>query len=328
MEVLDLACKLKAELIDRTLTTRSGSFVVRVGALFGTSLGLALLAWRRRRDFDLFYAGNEKLGILVAALFKFVRQRPRIALLNHNLSNRKKAFLFRRLQLQNCVDALICLNEYQATFLERELAVSPRKVFRVHHGAMVDGSFFLPRIKADEVLRYALSVGRESRDYGTLFKALRHSGIRAKIIFSGISDSNKYQNRAVDRTLDNVDTFDHVSYTSLRNFYADCSFVVIPMHNVDYPAGITTIMEAMAMGKPVIATYSRGIEEFIEDSVTGFWTEPSNPIALREKMLLLWNNPDLAIKMGRRGRETVKSRVDLTRFVDEVESILRGCAEA
>jgi glycosyltransferase involved in cell wall biosynthesis len=322
MEVFDLACKLKAEIIDTNLATQSRSFLVRVGYFFGQPLGLALLAWQRRGDFDLFYVGSEKIGILVAALFKFVNRRPRLIILNHYLSNPKKAFLFSRLRLQNTVDALICLNEYQATFLERDLAVSPRKVVRVQYGAMVDGAFFLPRVQEGDKQQYVLSVGRENRDYATLFEALRNSQMRAKIVASGMRDSRAYRNTIADGRLHNVETLEHISYTELRNLYGDCAFVAIPMHNVDYPAGMTAIMEAMAMGKAVIATYSRGIEEFIDNAVTGFWTEPGNPIALREKMLFLWNNPKLTIEMGKRARESVQSRVDLIRFVEELESIL------
>ena len=326
IEVFDLACRLKAEIIDPSVAAQSRSFLVRVGCFFGIPLGLALLAWQRKGDFDLFYVGNEKIGILVAALFKFVKRRPRIVILNHYLSNPKKAFLFSRLQLQNSIDALICLSEYQATFVERELAVSPRKVFRIHYGGMVDGSFFLPRVKEGEKQKYILSVGRESRDYDTLFQALRDSSVRAKIVSSGISGCRNDRHKISDGRLPNVEIVEYVPYPELRKLYERCSFVVIPMRNVDYPAGMTAIMEAMAMGKAVIATYSRGIEEFIEDSITGFWTEPGNPIALREKVLRLWNNPKLASEMGKRARESVKSRVDLTRFVEELESILTGLA--
>jgi glycosyltransferase involved in cell wall biosynthesis len=157
-------------------------------------------------------------------------------------------------------------------------------------------------------------------------EALRNSQILAKVVSSGIRESSEYRDNVANERLPNVERVDHIPFTLLRSLYGGCSFVVVPMRNVDYPAGMTTIMEAMAMGKTVIATYSRGIHEFIEDSVTGFWTEPGDPIALREKMLLLWNNPRLARQMGERARESVKRRVDMTRFVDELESILRQVA--
>jgi colanic acid/amylovoran biosynthesis glycosyltransferase len=102
--------------------------------------------------------------------------------------------------------------------------------------------------------------------------------------------------------------------------------VVVPVRNVDYPAGMTAVMETMAMGKAVIATYSRGIEEYIQDSLTGFRTEPGNLVALREKINFLWNNPHIAQQMGKRARQSVESRVDMTRFVNDLESILTRLA--
>jgi glycosyltransferase involved in cell wall biosynthesis len=322
MEQIELACRLKAELIDRLLLTRCKSLLVRFGCSFSAVFGLALLAWLRKRDFDLFYASNENLGLLLAALFKLARQRPRLVVANHHLSNSTKAFLFSRLRLENSTDALICLNEYQAAFLERELAVPPNKVLRINNGGLVDGSFFSPLAKESSEKTYILSVGRENRDYETLVQSLRTCEIPAKLVSSGIRESSEYRNKAPDTALPNLETFEHIPFTHLRALYEGCSFVVLPMHNVDYPAGMTAVMEAMAMGKAVIATYSRGIEEFIEDSVTGFWTEPGNHLALREKIMLLWNNPELAGQMGERARESVKSRVDMTRFVTELETIL------
>ncbi len=324
MEIFDLACQLRAEILDYSLVVRSTSFLVRVGRPLGYGLGLALLAWQRKADFDVFYIGNEKLGILVAALLRLVKYRPRIAILNHYLSNSKKALFFKYLQLERSVDALICLNEYQAAFLEKKLAVSPRKIFRVHHGANVDGSFFCPRAKQGTHPKYILSVGRENRDYETLFEVLRNSEIQVKIVASDISRSRRYRSNDLRGRLNNVEIFEDISYPELRELYEHCSFVVLPMHNVDYPAGITAVMEAMAMGKAVVATYSRGIHEFIEDSVTGFWTNPGNAIELREKILILWNNPRLARQMGERARDSVKSRVDLPRYVEELGSILRS----
>ncbi len=322
MEVFDLACKLKAEIIDSNLATQSSSFLVRLGCFFGIPLGLALLAWQRKKEFDLFYVGNEKVGILVAALFNFLKRRPRVVILNHYLSSPKKAYLFRKLRLEKAVDAVICLNEYQAAFLEGELAVSTRKIFRIHYGGMVDGSFFFPRENEQAKQRYILSVGRENRDYAIFFEALQNSDIPVKVVASGLGASCK-GDKIPDGKPHGVEIFEHISYAELRDLYGRCSFVVIPTRNVDYPAGVTAIMEAMAMGKPVIATYSRGIEEFIEDSITGFWTESGDAMALREKILFLWNNPEVAIRMGKQARESVKSRVDLTRFVEELESIIK-----
>lgn len=324
-EISGLACKLHAQVIDYNLAARSRSVLVRAVFFVWKPLAPVLLAWQRRRDFDVFYVGNERQGILAGALFKFVKRRPRLVIFDHYLSNSKKAFLFTRLRLQNSIDALICPNEYQARFLERQILVPQRKVVRIHYGGMVDGSFFCPQMHESEKGEYVLSVGRENRDYGTFFEALSQTRVRAKILSSGFLGSPKYRGAIAQVIIENVEMYDHISYVEMRRLYECCSFVVVPLlRSFDYPAGVTAVIEAMAMGKPVIATYSRGIQEFIEDSVTGFWIESGNPLKLREKILFLWENPQVAKEMGKRAREWAKPRVDMTRLVDELASIITG----
>ena len=45
---------------------------------------------------------------------------------------------------------------------------------------------------------------------------------------------------------------------ALRQLYADSAFVVVPLEVTDFQAGITTILEAMSMGKAVICTRTPG----------------------------------------------------------------------
>lgn len=302
-EIVGLAVKLKAEIIDLRSAAQSRNILVRAGFLLWQPLGPILLAWWRRREFDSVYVTNEKQGLLIAALFKLLKRRPRLIVFNHNLSNPKKALLFNALKLETSTDALICLNKFQARFLETELGVPQEKVFTISWG--VDGAFFRPQIQGKEEHHYILSVGREGRDYPTLFTALHDTSIRAKVLSSGyLPISTKYQNKTPRAVQDNVEMYSHISYVEMRQFYNDCSFVVVPLlHDFNSPAGVTVIVEAMAMGKAVIASHSRGIDEFIEDTVTGFWVEPGNPMMLREKILSLWENPKMAEQVGARARE-------------------------
>jgi len=62
------------------------------------------------------------------------------------------------------------------------------------------------------------------------------------------------------------------------------------------------VVEAMMFELPVVATRWRGIQEIVEDSVTGFLVEPKNPVLLAEKLGILLANKELRIEMGKRGR--------------------------
>jgi glycosyltransferase involved in cell wall biosynthesis len=325
-EIIDLADQLSAEVVDHRTAETSASIIVRILCNIYMPFALGLLAWNRKHEFDVVYVGNERLGILIAALLKFARTRPRLVIVNHYLSNRKKAALFRALRLKNSVDTFVCLNEYQALFLEQEVAVRREKVARVCYGGVVDGSFFSPRHNkvAEPEKAYILSVGRENRDYSTFFDAVRNTSVHSKVVFGGLMPKNGQRYPFAGVQPNNVEILSLVSYPALRRLYAECTFVVVPLlHDVEYPAGITAILEAMAMGKPVIATYSRGIQEFMQDSLTGFWVDPKNPAELQKKILLLWNDPALARKMGMHARDWVERRVDMDRYVGELVSFIR-----
>jgi glycosyltransferase involved in cell wall biosynthesis len=77
------------------------------------------------------------------------------------------------------------------------------------------------------------------------------------------------------------------------------------------------ILEYMALGKPVIATYGGGTNEIIRDNDTGFLISPSNPEELAQKIEILLNDEALANKMGLAGKERIKKSFSIEKMVDK-----------
>jgi glycosyltransferase involved in cell wall biosynthesis len=67
-----------------------------------------------------------------------------------------------------------------------------------------------------------------------------------------------------------------------------------------------SILEAFALGKPVIGARIGGIPELVKDNVTGLTFEPRNISDLRKKISFLLSNPDLTEHMGRQARKLVE----------------------
>jgi glycosyltransferase involved in cell wall biosynthesis len=65
------------------------------------------------------------------------------------------------------------------------------------------------------------------------------------------------------------------------------------------------IPEAMAAGKPVVATAVDGTPEAVRDGVTGFLHPPHDVDGLARSVVRLLENPDLAHEMGQRGAAVV-----------------------
>jgi glycosyltransferase involved in cell wall biosynthesis len=115
-----------------------------------------------------------------------------------------------------------------------------------------------------------------------------------------------------------------LSFAELKSLYNRSRFVVVPLEDTDTDNGITTIEEAMAMGKAVICSRTRGQVDLVRDGVTGLLVPPGNPQALRDAILFLWNNPEAANTMGRAGRKLIEAEHTIDAFVRSIENIVES----
>ena len=78
------------------------------------------------------------------------------------------------------------------------------------------------------------------------------------------------------------------------------------------------IAEAMAYGKPIVATRVGGIPELVNDEISGFLVKRGDPATAAEKLDRLANDPDLRRKLGEAGRRIVQEKFDLKRNVAQL----------
>jgi glycosyltransferase involved in cell wall biosynthesis len=71
-----------------------------------------------------------------------------------------------------------------------------------------------------------------------------------------------------------------------------------------------SILEAFALGKPVIGSRIGGIPELVRDNETGLTFEPGNAEDLSEKIKELLGNSSLLIKMGENARQFVEKEIN------------------
>jgi glycosyltransferase involved in cell wall biosynthesis len=107
-----------------------------------------------------------------------------------------------------------------------------------------------------------------------------------------------------------------MSSLQLRQRYAQAQFVVLPVYDTVFSAGSTVVMEAGCMGRAVIATRSRGITDYVIDGVTGILVEPDDPIALREAICHLLDQPEEARRLGQNARQRIEAEHNLDIYVE------------
>src|SRR5205823_12426711 len=83
------------------------------------------------------------------------------------------------------------------------------------------------------------------------------------------------------------------------------------------------ILEAMAVGTPVVATAVGGVPALIRDGETGLLTPPADPQSLCEALTRVLQNPELAAQLGQNGRRWVTEQFSASRQREQLMAIYR-----
>jgi len=320
----ELATAFDADLIDYAEARRSsgwfGRLLERAG---GPDLMLAWACFRRRGSYRMIFTDGEQIGVPLAWFSKFIglgASSPPHLMIVHILSVKKKMLFFDRFGVQSHIDRFFVYSTWQKRFIENRWRIEPERV--IFTPFMVDTRFFAP----DQVtpgtndIPQICSVGLEARDYPTLLAAVRGLNLRVTIAaaspWSKRADSTQHQDIPENVTVRRFSQFD------LRQLYADSHFMVMPLHNVEFQAGVTAILEAMAMGRAVICTRTPGQTDVIVDGETGLYVPPDDPQALKAAIEYLLANPREAERMGQAGRQLVEQSMSLDCYVERLRAIV------
>ena len=77
------------------------------------------------------------------------------------------------------------------------------------------------------------------------------------------------------------------------------------------PAGITTLLEAMAMGKAVVVTETAELRGVVEDGVTGLTVRPGDVSAMGAAIQHLVDSPSTRLALGHRARRVILESYDV-----------------
>lgn len=94
----------------------------------------------------------------------------------------------------------------------------------------------------------------------------------------------------------------------VRDYYGDSTVFVLPSYREGTPR---TVLEAMAMGRPIITTDAPGCRETVIDGKNGFLVPVGDVEALSEKMIWFINNTDKIEKMGSESKAYCKKKFDV-----------------
>ena len=81
------------------------------------------------------------------------------------------------------------------------------------------------------------------------------------------------------------------------------------------------LLEAMVLGKPVVASRVGGIPEVVIEGVNGFLVSPDDPQALARQIVKLLKDEDLRRRMGQAGKRMIDERFSAKRMVGDIVNV-------
>jgi glycosyltransferase involved in cell wall biosynthesis len=199
-------------------------------------------------------------------------------------------------------------------------AIAPdANVQRMYHG--IDHTVFHPqRRMAPSAVPLILSVGRlrEKKGLDTLIEAchlLRQRGqpFRCEIVGYGEEQERLQALIASHGLQDQIQLTGKLTREHVIDRYARATVYVQPSRvaaDGDRDGIPNVLLEAMAMGVPVVATNVSGIPEIVCHGRNGLLIEPDDPAALADAMTQLIDDPAMGAELGRAARQAVTDTFD------------------
>lgn len=200
------------------------------------------------------------------------------------------AFLLRK------VDAFICIRQGDIANLHQDFGVDTQRCFFAHFPYKTHNDDDATPLDDHG---YIYAAGRAHRDWPTLLQALAQRPYPAKL--------------AADHHLDMPPNAPHLQNIGLlkphegRAIAAHSKIIIMPMHDTHLPSGPLVLLDAMALGKPIIATNVNGTRDYLQHNITGLLVPPNDPIAMGHAIDQLIQDPELRQRLAHNAQKQVET---------------------
>jgi glycosyltransferase involved in cell wall biosynthesis len=226
-------------------------------------------------------------------------------------------------------DHFVAVSNGVKEHLMRNAHLPERTVSTIYNGVVVgnsagfDLSALMNQIGLNADERILMTAGRLHRQkgYDLLLEALSvvqksFSGVKLLILGEGEEE------KSLKKLAHSLEISEKVLFLGLRSdvdrLLQCCEMFVLTSRWEGFP---NVLLEAMAAGKPVVATAVGGVRELVVDKVTGILVPPQDETALADAIMLLLSDKERALAMGAAGRERVLQRFGMDAMLSKTEAL-------
>jgi glycosyltransferase involved in cell wall biosynthesis len=217
---------------------------------------------------------------------------------------------------------VVCLAESQRVELLDRTGIDPELVETLP--VPVDDGFYAPRGQPGH-RGFVLTVGKDlSRDFATFAAAVAPLSVPIELV---VHPRNLAGVALTDRARVRV----RIPSLELRDLYAGAACVVVPQQPDGYVygsegGGLTALLEAMAMARPVVVTERAALRDYVEPGRDALVVPPHDPGALREAVERVLGDSELSASLGAAGRARVERSHTTRGFAAALAPILQEAA--
>jgi glycosyltransferase involved in cell wall biosynthesis len=286
---------------------------------------------KEKRKYDIIYAPYSN-GLQALIYLRGLRLfRKKIVVWQHTpIEKPKGKNFFRRLLYRiflNGIDKFIFFGEIAREESLQSGIIHEKKTAVLNWGADLD--FFskisndASNFKSDEI-RF-ISTGMYYRDFEILIKAFEGLSANLDLYIIDKSIYEKYLNTSQNIKIHLIAPDELSSYKAGLEA-AKSSVILIctlPVSTRKYSFGLTSLIEATALGKPVIITRNKYIPQSFEANKVGLFVEAGNVAQLREAIIKISSDRELLQQLANNSKRFAVERCNLETFTKELASLFQ-----
>ncbi|KQS31510.1 hypothetical protein ASG33_09800 [Dyadobacter sp. Leaf189] len=235
-------------------------------------------------------------------------------------------------QYYSGVDIMFMFSQMHIDESIRAGVIKPHKLLLKHWGPDLD---YFDHVKSANAVAdsksnelYFCSNGRENRDFPTLIEAFRASGQVLKIYTSKVHGNMNNQDILsrygdADNIRIQIMNGDSSNSKYLAKEVLNSYGMAICCQERDYTVGLTSLFEAMALGKAIITSDNPYFPIDVEKEQIGIKVGYGDVQGWQNAIDYLVNNQEVAIQMGTNGRKLVEQKYNLNLLSADIASMIR-----
>jgi glycosyltransferase involved in cell wall biosynthesis len=270
---------------------------------FGEFL-VPLMAVKESRQFDVVLSWSMRIGVVYGLVNRLIKQKGPLHVMRDfhiNLERGGVAYRLKNLLLKAAIpgiDFFLCTSTQERFIYSRLFNISPSRLFFYPDFPIASWFDQKPHACRDYVFAY----GNSDRDFDTL--------IRAAALFHApvlILSQTYVPKTPVPEHVTLIRNF--VPLNDLMELIGTCRLMILPLQSYWIAAAQNSMLETMALGRPLIVTANLATLEYATHLKTAFFVEAGDASSLSQAINYLWAHPDEAEAMGQQAREHAQQLV-------------------